>query len=317
MADKRFLRSTINVNSSVTTPIVDGYVVISLFINGSSTPLYEATKRGILNTTTGDIEIQDAHFEVGELFSDYLDISFDGTYTSQSLECEVTIVFYLSNGTVSQTTTFDFYGVDGFTYFQQGADVIETGTAPAITTRTLYVPDNTAGYVPTFSATGFTYNSFSATATTKTVNGVVWQIKRLCNPKYEPFKVTFVNKYGALEDIYFDLVRRNTTETTYDKFKRNIVSSTGSYSINEHQTKTFNQTGKDSFTMNTDYVDESFNETLEELLLSKKIWITENGQVLPIICKTKSLQKKTSLLNQLVQYEFGFEYAFDKINKVR
>ena len=223
----------------------------------------------------------------------------------------------MSDDTVSQTTTFDFYGVDGFTYFQQGADVIETGTAPAITTRILYVPDNTAGYVPTFSATGFTYNSFSATATTKTVNGVVWQIKRLCNPKYEPFKVTFVNKYGALEDIYFDLVRRNTTETTYDKFKRNIVSSTGSYSINEHQTKTFNQTGKDSFTMNTDYVDESFNETLEELLLSKKIWITENGQVLPIICKTKSLQKKTSLLNQLVQYEFGFEYAFDKINKVR
>ena len=78
----------------------------------------------------------------------------------------------MSDDTVSQTTTFDFYGVDGFTYFQQGADVIETGTAPAITTRILYVPDNTAGYVPTFSATGFTYNSFSATATTKTVNGV-------------------------------------------------------------------------------------------------------------------------------------------------
>jgi len=318
MADKRFLRSTINLDSNVPTPIVDGYATLSIFINGSATPLYQATKRGTLNAATGNIEIQYVNFEVSELFSDYLDVEFDGTYTSQSLECDAIITFYLADGTATGVSALlQFYGVDGFTYFQQGADVIETGTAPAITTRTLYVPDNTAGYVPTFSATGFTYNSFSATATTKTVNGVVWQIKRLCNPKYEPFKVTFVNKYGALEDIYFDLVRRNTTEVSYEKFKRNIVNSDGSYSINQHQTKTFNQTGKDSFTMNTDFVDESFNETLEELLLSKKIWITENGQVLPIICKTKSLEKKTSLINKLVQYEFGFEYAFDKINKVR
>lgn len=317
MANKRFLRSTINLNASLSSPLVDGYATLSIYINGSSTPLYAATKQGTLNTVTGNIEIQDVHFEVGELFSDYLDIEFNGTYTSQSLECDASIIFYLANGAVFSTSLFNFYGVDGFTYFQQGADVIETGTTPAITTRTLYVPNNTAGYVPTFSATGFTYNSFSTTATTKTVNGVVWQIKRLCNPKYEPFKVTFVNKYGALEDIYFDLVRRNTTEATYEKFKRNIVNSNGSYSINQHQTKTFNQTGKDSFTMNTDFVDESFNKTLEELLLSKKIWITENGQVLPIICKTKSLEKKTSLVNKLVQYEFGFEYAFDKINKIR
>lgn len=319
MADKRFLRSTININGNTgVNPIPEGYAIISLYINGSSTPLYEATKLSFLDPVTNVESIQSAHFEVGELFSDYLDIEFDGTYTSQSLECEVTLIFYFDDGTVSPYSfTFDFYGVDGYTYFQQGADVIETGTGPAITTRILYVPDNTAGYVPTFSATGFTYNTFSATATTKTVNGVVWQIKRLCNPKYTPYKVTFVNKYGALEDIYFDLVRRNTTETTYDKFKRNIVNSDGSYNINQHQTKTFNQTGKDSFTLNTDFVDESFNDTLEELLLSKKIWITENGQVLPIICKTKSLEKKTSLINQLVQYEFGFEYAFDKINKVR
>ena len=317
MADKRFLRSTINLYKGLSSPITDGYATLSIYINGSSTPLYTATKQGILNTVTGNIEIQEVNFEVGELFSDYLDVEFNGTYTSQSLECDASIVFYLSNGSVFSTQNFSFYGVDGFTYFQQGANVIETGTAPAITTRTLYVPDNTAGYVPTFSATGFAYNSFSATATTKTVNGVVWQIKRLCNPKYEPFKVTFVNKYGALQDVYFDLVRRDTTSASYEKFKRNIVNSDGTYSVNQHQIKTFNQTGKDSFTMNTDFVDESFNETLEELLLSKKIWITENGQVLPIICTTKSLEKKTSLINKLVQYEFGFEYAFDKINKVR
>jgi len=318
MADKRFLRSTISLYANTSgNPIANGYALLSLFINGSTTPLYVARKNAV-EQPNGNIEIEEALFEVGELFSDYLDIEFNGTYTSQSLQCQAKIDFYDSTGTItSYQNTFDFYGVDGFTYFEQGANVIETGTAPAITTRTLYVPENTAGYVPTFSATGFTYNSFSTTATTKTVNGVVWKIERQCSPKYTPYKITFVNKYGALEDIWFTLVRRNSTQTKSEMFKRNIVQTNGSYDTYKHQSKTFNHTGNDSFVMNTPYVDETFNDTLQELMLSKKIWITENGQVLPVVLETKSLEFKQHVVDMLIQYEMSFKYAFDKINKVR
>ena len=318
MADKRFLRSTISLYANTSgNPIANGYALLSLFINGSTTPLYVARKNAV-EQPNGNIEIEEALFEVGELFSDYLDIEFNGTYTSQSLQCQAKIDFYDSTGTItSYQNTFDFYGVDGFTYFEQGANVIETGTAPAITTRTLYVPENTAGYVPTFSATGFTYNSFSTTATTKTVNGVVWKIERQCSPKYTPYKITFVNKYGALEDIWFTLVRRNSIQTKSEMFKRNIVQANGSYDTYKHQSKTFNLTGNDGFVMNTPYVDETFNDTLQELMLSKKIWITENGQVLPVVLETKSLDFKQHVVDRLIQYEISFKYAFDKINKVR
>lgn len=318
MADKRYLRSTITLYANTSgNPIAEGYALLSLFINGSTTPLYEVSKNAV-EQPNGNIEIEEAFFEVGELFSDYLDIDFNGTYTSQSLQCSVKLDFYDSTGTITAyQNTFNFYGVDGFTYFEEGANVIETGTSPAITTRTLYVPVNTTGYVPTFSATGFTYNSFSATATTKTVGGVTWKINRVCEPRFTAYKITFVNKYGALEDVYFTLMRRDSVETKHETFKRNIVTNTGSYSINKHQTKTYNFQGTDSFTLNTPFVDEEFNETLEELILSKKIWITENSQVLPVVCTTKSLQKKTTNNDKLVQYEIGFKYAFEKINKVR
>jgi len=319
MADKRYLRSTINLyaNLGAAAPIPNGYVILSLYINGSATPLYQVRKNAV-EQPNGNVEIYEAYFEVGELFSDYLDVEFNGTYTSQSLQSQAVIAFFDSSGTeyTPARATFDFYGVDGFTYFEQGT-VIETGTPPAITTRTLYVPENTAGYVPTFSATGFTYNSFSTTATTKTVNGTVWQIVRVCEPRFEPYKITFVNKYGALQDIWFTLMRRDSVATKHETFKRNIVDNTGSYSINQHQTKTFNFQGTDSFTLNTPFVNEEFNETLEELMLSKKIWVTENSQVLPVVCTTKTLEKKTLNNDKLVQYKVGFTYAYDKINKVR
>lgn len=319
MADKRFLRSTINLyaNLGLSAPIPNGYVTLQLFINGSTTPLFVVRKNAV-EQPNGNIEIYEAFFEVGELFSDYIDINFDGTYTSQALECKAVISFFFSDGSLAPgQVSVDFYGVEGYTYFQEGANVIESGTPPAITTRTLYVPENTTGYVPTFSATGFAYNSFSATATTKTVNGVTWKIIRECTPKYEPYKITFVNKYGALEDIWFTLVRRNSTKTKSELFKRNIVNEFGDYDTSKHQIKTFNHTGTDSFVMNTPYVDESFNETYKELMLSRKIWITENGHPLPVVLETKSLEEKQHVVDKLIQYQIGFKYAFDKINKVR
>jgi len=322
MADKRYLRSTISLyaNLGQSSPIQEGYAVLTLFINGSTTPLYVVRKNAV-EQPSGSIEIYEALFEVGELFSDYLDIEFDGTYTSQSLECEAEIEFYFSDGTPAPgATTFNFYGVDGYTLFTQGANIIETGTPPAITTRTLYVPENTAGYVPTFSATGFTYNSFSATATTKTVSGVTWKINRVCEPRFTPYKVVFVNKYGALQDMYFTLMRKDSIETKHETFKRNIVNSTGGYNVAQHQTKTYNFQGTSSFTLNTPFVNEEFNETLEELMLSKKIWIVNPDdalEVYPVVCTTKSLQKKTLNNDKLVQYEIGFKNAFDIINKVR
>lgn len=318
MADKRYLRSSINLYANNGgTPVLNGYALLQLFINGSSTPLYEVRKNAV-EQPNGNIEIEEAVFEVGELFSDYLDINFSGSYTSQSLQCQANINFYDSTGTITPfPSTFNFRGVDGYTNFEEGANVIVTGTPPAITTRTLYVPELTSGYVPTFSATGFTYNQFTTTATTKTVNGVVWKIVRVCEPRFDPYKITFVNKFGALQDIYFTLMRRDSVQTKHETFKRNIVNSTGGYSINQHQTKTFNFQGNDSFTLNTPFVNEEFNETLEELMLSKKIWVTENSQVLPVVCTTKTLEKKTLNNDKLVQYQIGFKYAFETINKIR
>ena len=57
--------------------------------------------------------------------------------------------------------------------------------------------------------------------------------------------------------------------------------------------------------------------TIEELFLSENVWIRYNSKTLPILPQTKTMQKKTSLNDKLIDYTVDFKFAFNKINNVR
>lgn len=140
--------------------------------------------------------------------------------------------------------------------------------------------------------------------------------------KYEPYKVTFVNKYGALQDLWFFKKSVESTNVTSEQFKASIFDqSTLSYKTHKHQQQSFLAQGKDRITMNTGYVNDDHNSVLEELLLSEQVWYTEitetEEKVIPVIPLTKSITYKTSVNDKLANYTVDFEHAFDKINNIR
>ena len=140
--------------------------------------------------------------------------------------------------------------------------------------------------------------------------------------KYEPYKVTFVNKYGALQDLWFFKKSVETTNVTSEQFKASIFDqSTLSYKTYKHQQQAFLAQGKDRIVMNTGYVNDDHNAVLEELLLSEQVWYTEitetEEKVIPVIPLTKSITYKTSVNDRLANYTVEFEHAFDKINNIR
>jgi len=140
--------------------------------------------------------------------------------------------------------------------------------------------------------------------------------------KYEPYKVTFVNKYGALQDLWFFKKSVESTNVTSEQFKASIFDqSTLSYKTYKHQQQSFLAQGKDRITMNTGYVNDDHNAVLEELLLSEQVWYTEitetEEKVIPVIPLTKSITYKTSVNDKLANYTVDFEHAFDKINNIR
>lgn len=168
--------------------------------------------------------------------------------------------------------------------------------------------------------TGTVFTGASNTSTDDTKTDIV-KIHTVDECKYEPYKVTFVNKYGALQDVWFFKKSVETTDVTSEQFKASIFSQdTLSYKTYQHQQQAFMAQGKDRITMNTGYINDDHNAVMEELLLSEQVWytkITDEELIVPVIPRTKTITYKTSVNDKLVDYTVEFEEAFDKINNIR
>jgi hypothetical protein len=130
-----------------------------------------------------------------------------------------------------------------------------------------------------------------------------------------------VNKYGALQDLYFTRRSNESINITSQDFKASVFDFTSlSYDQTAHQQRTLNLVGKESVTLNTDYIDESCNEHIKQLMLSEQIWmtrLTDEEKIVPLKLKSNSLELKKRVNDRLVQYTMQFDVASDKINTIR
>ena len=139
-----------------------------------------------------------------------------------------------------------------------------------------------------------------------------WTFKPVCEPKYTPVNIDFVNKAGYWQREFFFKVSNNNINTK-ESTANLMQSSSHSYNTIQGQRKGFNNNGQESISVNTGNVEESYFETIQQIMLSEKIIIDD----LPVLCNTKSLQKQKGI-NQLkpANYQLTFNYAFDAINSV-
>jgi hypothetical protein len=147
------------------------------------------------------------------------------------------------------------------------------------------------------------------------------KIKTLQECKYEPKKFTFINKFGALQDIYFFKKQVNKMDVTKESYNANTLNSSYSYSRSVHTKRDFNIKAKESFTFSSGYLSEEYNEVFKQMMLSEKVWITNitetEEQVLPINVKTSNITYKTSLNDRLVEYTIEFENSYNVLNDIR
>jgi hypothetical protein len=139
--------------------------------------------------------------------------------------------------------------------------------------------------------------------------------------KYEPKKFTFINKFGALQDIYFFKKQVNKMDVSKESYNANTLLVNYSYDRTVHTKRDFNIKGKESFTFSSGYLNEEYNEVFKQMMLSEKVWITNitdtEEQVLPINVKTSNITYKTSLNDRLVEYTIEFENSYNVLNDIR
>lgn len=141
-------------------------------------------------------------------------------------------------------------------------------------------------------------------------------VENISECKYQPHKVTFVNKYGALQDLWFFKKHTEQLKTTTEKFKRNIIVN-GSYNTSRHQQKILTKNGNEMLTLNTGFYPEQYNEVFKQMQLSEDCWIEINNKTLPVNVTSSSFAYKTQVNDKLINYIIEIEFAFDTINNIR
>ena len=331
-------------------------------------------------------------FEVSELVRDYLEVEFNGDYNSESvwLNAIATVTGGSGSVTVSPDNTNGFIGLDGYGYFEEGANPTLSTTALQ-SNKSIIALDDNLFRVPVFVAgtesvsllykgevkqtidlssasvdetteqiryisanstnsgdvsydsfqervlnDGGTFESSSCLSEfldsvsiglidevfVSSASGVeVFKVKTLEECLYTPIKVTFVNKFGAFQDLIFFKKSIDKTSVKGEEFKTAVFDqATLTYKTYQHQRTQFMVQGTDSITMNTGYISEDYNQVIEQLMLSEQVWatfITDTEEVRPLVPKTKSFTHKTQLNDKLIDYTIEFDIANNKINNIR
>ena len=144
-------------------------------------------------------------------------------------------------------------------------------------------------------------------------------VDRITECKYPIHKITFVNKYGVLQDVYMFKNSKQDLSVKDTTFKRNLLTEANfTYDTTEHQKRTILKQGNKNIELNSGYIGECLVVAFEELFLSEQVWLTDNNdEIYPVYLLDKNLKYKTHLNDKLINYTLKFEYAFDQINNIR
>lgn len=291
-------------------------------------------------TLTKDAVGGQAVFEISELVRDYIDQTFDGNYSCASVWVKI--------NSDDAIPAFDGYG-----HYDEGANPSLSPRA-LISNTTIWVPPTEGVRIPVYTSaatapvssvkyysggslvesdsiapSGFSNAQIAYPSTAQTVDEVrvyyssdtaydSFSVRYMDCYKYDTYKITFVNKFGALQDLYFMGKSTESIAVQKDSYKSNVLDiANQTYSATNHQFRDFDVKGRQTMILNTGNVSQDYNEPIKQLLLSEKAWMTVGSDVIPINVATNSLTMQTSVNDKVVNYTIEVNFAHDTIQNVR
>jgi len=317
-------------------------------------------------------------FDISEIVNDHLEQIFTGTYSDSSAKSSIWVTVATSaresDGTIIGSVTSNTYlAQEGYNKFKDGVNYTAEPIAMITGTHfeyhkgsTLTIPVNVerVSQVQYISANGITvgtdtftdngnqnqkiqYSEFTATAikdvarvkvTYDTTSFTTILTTEIEECKYPVNKITFVNRWGAMQDLFFFKKSIESLESRSENFNRSIFQARAvqleppetpgddcqetltfnTYSTTAHAKKTFNANATESIVLNSGFVNELMNPFFEELMVSENIWLTDSSaNIYPVNLKDSSFTKKTGLNDRLINYTMNFEKSFALVNNIR
>jgi hypothetical protein len=260
--------------------------------------------------------------------------------------------FYGTSSSTSLITSNTILATNGYSYMESGINS-SLATTGLFTSKTKFViPQGASRYYIWFDASIVTQveidttavNSATVTGSANRIQGVdlvdlyndsgvsgdtsllvttttgqfFVTIERPCQNRYGQIPVHFLNRWGVYETHIFNALHRTQIEVTREQYQRALFAQTDltekwayGYQINTP----YLVNAKEQYTLNTNYIAENENDTIQQLNLSENVLIFDGNLKSATITDT-SLPFKTRTNDKLIDYTIQLSVNSPVINKV-
>ena len=320
-----------------------------------STPTYTYEKKPRF---LGDNNI---YIDISKQISDFIDNKYNGNLQTDCVFVEIDVISNYSGGTISQVSKF--LALNGYNLHEENVNhtptenvLISNSTISVLSGQDINVPIylgsgveydiiaiyndeiavrfaeiveqleivNTNEVIKQVTIPNFVKNGYIRIKDNTTNIETYIDVEIVTECIYDPIKITFINRFGVLQDFYSYKVSKETIKSTNDDYNRSVLNEdiiggipVLSYNTSEHNKKTYNKQSKKSIELNTGYIAEDNNIIIEEMLNSEYIWLTIDNVIIPANLSTKSVALLTRTNDQLIKYKLNFDYSYNEIQNIR
>ena len=163
------------------------------------------------------------------------------------------------------------------------------------------------------------------------VNLYVCLLTPICEQKYKPLILSFINRLGGTQQITLFKNSNKTIDVKSSEYNTNTFRDNYPvYDTNLGQKRIFNKNGGTTIKCNTGWISESQNFDIQDLMLSENLYIISSNTINiggmlgyssvdtygAVTLKNTSMLMKTHLNEKVINYELEFELASKLINNV-
>ena len=135
----------------------------------------------------------------------------------------------------------------------------------------------------------------------------------VCKQKYPNVRIKWKNRYGQFDWFDFYMINKQSFSTSVRGYQPQLGTWTGAtLGYNQYDSSNLNYIvdSKQSISVNTDWVPETYNEIFKQLLVSEEIyWVKSTTDLAPLTIATDSVTFKTGVVDKVIQYGFDFDFG--------
>jgi hypothetical protein len=145
----------------------------------------------------------------------------------------------------------------------------------------------------------------------------VVRVKTIEESKYPPYRITFKNRFGVNEDLWFFKKSIRSLSVKSEEFRANQITSRSAGNLSR-SIQEYNKNGTESLILNSGFVDEALNESFKQLILSERVELYDynNNKLSAVKIKDSELKLKTSTNDKLINYTIEVEVSNNIIDDI-